>query len=225
MHGTFVQQLFVGTLNIALPIHLSHANPSLQAPTCIQAERANTESHATIRIALHRILSDNLTPTAPVQSKTPQIENEKYTTMPPPIRPATKPSPSTTTPTATTTRPRSPETHASLALRNTAAETLQSYEQLSWHALSRNEVRQFPQIHTTLTQPLTNHLSLLLLVPSPNPPPLPLPARRLHCRRRERTSQLENRQHAARAGRPADFDIHWSGAVGRRGQAEEQFGG
>lgn len=69
--------------------------------------------------------------------------------MPPPIRPAaTKPSPNTTTPTATTTtRPRSPETHASLALRNTAAETLQSYEQLSWHALSRNESLAQTRLH------------------------------------------------------------------------------
>ncbi|GAB7324152.1 hypothetical protein MBLNU13_g07528t1 [Cladosporium sp. NU13] len=67
--------------------------------------------------------------------------------MPPPTRPPTKPSPSTTaTPTATT-RPCSPETHISLAARNAAAEILQSYEQLSWHALSRNESLAQTRLH------------------------------------------------------------------------------
>ncbi|GAB7324151.1 hypothetical protein MBLNU13_g07528t2 [Cladosporium sp. NU13] len=80
--------------------------------------------------------------------------------MPPPTRPPTKPSPSTTaTPTATT-RPCSPETHISLAARNAAAEILQSYEQLSWHALSRNEVR--PSPNPNPTQP-THHLTTSLV--------------------------------------------------------------
>jgi hypothetical protein len=43
--------------------------------------------------------------------------------------------------TPTNARPRSPETYASLSVRNAAAEILQSYEQLSWYALERNEVR------------------------------------------------------------------------------------
>lgn len=44
--------------------------------------------------------------------------------------------------TATTaTRPRSPETFDSFSERNAAAAALQSYEELSWHALQRNEVR------------------------------------------------------------------------------------
>ncbi|KAM0703439.1 hypothetical protein Q7P35_009378 [Cladosporium inversicolor] len=69
---------------------------------------------------------------------------------PPPTRPATKPhaSRSIITPTgAATTRPRSPETHASLALRNQAAEILQSYEQLSWYALDRNESLSQTRLH------------------------------------------------------------------------------
>lgn len=78
--------------------------------------------------------------------------------MPPLTRPATKPSPSTTTTPTATTRPRSPETHASLAARNEAAEILQSYEQLSWCALLRNEVRRSPE--PNLARSFSNHLSL-----------------------------------------------------------------
>jgi predicted alpha-1,6-mannanase (GH76 family) len=37
-------------------------------------------------------------------------------------------------------RPRSPETHLDFNTRNNAAEILQSYEQLAWYALARNEV-------------------------------------------------------------------------------------
>lgn len=43
--------------------------------------------------------------------------------------------------TTATTRPRSPETFDSFNERNAAAAALQSYEELSWHALQRNEVR------------------------------------------------------------------------------------
>ncbi|KAK6428338.1 hypothetical protein LTR95_015517 [Oleoguttula sp. CCFEE 5521] len=46
---------------------------------------------------------------------------------------------SSRTPSGTHTRKDSPESYASLARRNAAAETLQSYERLSWHAAARNE--------------------------------------------------------------------------------------
>ena len=67
---------------------------------------------------------------------------------PPPAGATPKPKPSTSKPStskATTTpraapRPRSPETHLSFNRRNLAAEILQSYEQLAWYALARNEV-------------------------------------------------------------------------------------
>lgn len=155
--------------------------------------------------------------------------------MPPPARPtASKPSPSTTTTptaatsTATAPRPRSPETHASLAARNQAAQILQSYEQLSWYALDRNEVRpSTPPIHqpNPTLSPLptnSNHFSLFLPVPIPNPPALPLPPRRLHPRRRSRANRLENGLFAARARRrAAGFDLYGFGAAGWGGEEEE----
>lgn len=154
---TFFQQLFVGSLNLALPILSSVTCKSIsQAPRRIQAEskhritcnrpRAVT-SHAQRQLHFNSCYSD--------QDNIDRIE--KSTTMPPPTRPATKPSPSTTTTPTAATRPRSPETHASLAARNEAAEILQSYEQLSWHALSRNEVRPSPE--PNLARSSSNHLA------------------------------------------------------------------
>ena len=69
--------------------------------------------------------------------------------MPPPPPPTTKPRPPTTSTSKTkpTPRPRSPETHQSLANRNAAVEVLQSYEQLSWHALNRNESLAQTRLH------------------------------------------------------------------------------
>nr|OQO26984.1 hypothetical protein B0A51_05001 [Rachicladosporium sp. CCFEE 5018] len=46
---------------------------------------------------------------------------------------------SSRTPSGTHARKDSPEDYASLARRNAAAETLQSYDRLSWHAAARNE--------------------------------------------------------------------------------------
>nr|OQO27959.1 hypothetical protein B0A51_03804 [Rachicladosporium sp. CCFEE 5018] len=46
---------------------------------------------------------------------------------------------SSRTPSSNHVRKDSPEDYASLARRNAAAETLQSYERLSWHAAARNE--------------------------------------------------------------------------------------
>lgn len=65
---------------------------------------------------------------------------------PPPPPPTSKPKPPTRTNTSAT-RLRSPETHQSLARRNAAVEILQSYEQLSWYALNRNESLAQTRLH------------------------------------------------------------------------------
>ncbi|KAL1589243.1 hypothetical protein WHR41_02006 [Cladosporium halotolerans] len=49
--------------------------------------------------------------------------------------------------TTATTRPRSPETFDSFSERNAAAAALQSYEELSWHALQRNESLAQTRLH------------------------------------------------------------------------------
>ena len=78
------------------------------------------------------------------------------TTTPKPKPSTSKPTPSTSKSKTTTTtpkpkpkpstapRPHSPETHLSFSARNLAAKTLQSYEELAWHALARNE--SIPQV-------------------------------------------------------------------------------
>jgi hypothetical protein len=124
-------------------LHPYNHNPTKHSPTS-SITKPLTYRHRAYLVKPH--LRNIQLAKKKTRTRSEESISRNMSARPPPPPPSTsaatpKPKPSTSrTPKPAAPRPRSPETHLSFNTRNMAAEILQSYEQLAWYALARNEV-------------------------------------------------------------------------------------